>query len=136
MKELLSFLVVDDAEMVRNMVQDLLVDMGHFDVTMAPDGQAAIDLIRQRKAAGGGFHFLITDWEMPGLNGLQLVQEAKTALNLRRTGLLMVTSGADAERVRAAAEVGIDGYILKPFTPEIFQTKVRQVIARKFPHHT
>lgn len=107
----MRFLVVDDFSTMRRIVRNLLKELGYTNVDEAEDGAIAL-----QKLQGGGFEFVVTDWNMPNMDGLTLLQTIRATPNLKHLPVLMITAEAKKENIIAAAQAGASGYIVKPFT--------------------
>ena len=112
-------LVVDDFESMRRIVGQLLRDMGFRDVTLADDGATALALLRQ-----DDFGLLLTDWHMPQMDGLDLVRAVRADPRLNAIPILMVSAEATREQIIEAVRAGVNGYVVKPFTPQILSAKI------------
>lgn len=119
MARALRFLVVDDFSTMRRIVCNLLKESGFSDVEEAEDGAAAMHKLRN-----GTFDFVVSDINMPNVNGLQLLGEMKKDDALKHIPVLMVTAEARKEDILLAAQLGAAGYVLKPFTKAILEDKV------------
>lgn len=119
------FLVVDDFSTMRRIVRNLLKEQGYLNVVEAEDGQAA--LVRLH---GGGIDFVLTDWNMPNMDGLALLRTIRATPALAGLPVVMVTAEANRQNIVAAAEAGADGYIVKPFTGATLAEKLAKVFAR------
>jgi two-component system chemotaxis response regulator CheY len=122
----LRFLVVDDFSTMRRMVRAVLNELGHDDVVEAEDGDAALPVLKQ-----GGIDFLITDWNMPGLQGLDLLKAVRADPQLSKLPVLMLTAEAKRDQIVEAAKAGVSGYVLKPFTAQTLKTKIEKVLATR-----
>ena len=119
MARALRFLVVDDFSTMRRSVCNLLKESGFSDVEEAEDGAAAMHKLRN-----GTFDFVVSDINMPNVNGLQLLGEMKKDDALKHIPVLMVTAEARKEDILLAAQLGAAGYVVKPFTKAILEDKV------------
>jgi two-component system chemotaxis response regulator CheY len=120
----IRFLVVDDFPIMRRAIKTVLNDLGYGDVTEAPDGNTALPLLK-----GGNFGFLITDWKMPGMSGLQLLQEVRADERLVKLPILMLTGEAAHARIIEAMRAGVTGYILKPFATSALRDKIAKMLS-------
>jgi two-component system chemotaxis response regulator CheY len=118
-----KFLVVDDYLSMRRMVKSVLNDLGYSNVTEADDGSTALPLLRD-----GEFDFLITDWNMPGMPGLDLLKAVRADARLAKLPVLMVTAEAKREQIVEAVQAGVNGYIIKPFTAEVLKEKLAKIL--------
>ena len=117
------FLVVDDFSTMRRIVKNLLHDLGYSHVTEADDGSTAMPILKK-----GEVDFLITDWNMPGMAGLDLVKAVRADAKLARLPVLMLTAEAKREQIVEAAQAGVDGYVIKPFTAETLKEKLDKIL--------
>lgn len=118
----LKFLVVDDFSTMRRIVRNLLKELGFSNVHEAEDGIAALVLLRS-----SNFDFVVSDWSMPHMSGLDLLREIRTDVNLKHLPVLMVTAEAKKENIISAAEAGASGYVVKPFTAVTLQQKLNKI---------
>ena len=109
----MKILVVDDFSMMRRITRKLLGELGYTNVTEADDGLTALPLLET-----GDFNFLITDWDMPGMPGIELLRTIRSNPVLSSLPVLMMTSEARREYVLDAEAAGVNGYIIKPYTLE------------------
>ena len=118
----MRFLVVDDFSTMRRIVRNLLKELGYTNVDEAEDGAIAL-----QKLQGGGFEFVVTDWNMPNMDGLTLLQTIRATPNLKHLPVLMITAEAKKENIIAAAQAGASGYIVKPFTAATLSEKLQKI---------
>jgi len=118
-----KFLVVDDYLSMRRMVKSVLNDLGYSNVAEADDGNTALPLLRD-----GNFDFLITDWNMPGMPGLDLLKAVRANERLAKLPVLMVTAEAKREQIVEAVQAGVNGYVIKPFTAEVLKGKLAKIL--------
>jgi len=118
-----KFLVVDDFLSMRRMVKSVINDLGYKNVVEADDGNTALPLLRD-----GEFDFLITDWNMPGMPGLDLLKAVRANDRLARLPVLMLTAEAKREQIMVALKAGVSGYIIKPFTAEVLKEKLTRLL--------
>jgi len=121
----MKILVVDDFSTMRRIIRNLLRELGYGNIVEADDGATALPILRE-----GGIDFLITDWNMPHMPGIELLQAVRGDPALERLPVLMVTAEAKRDQIVEAAQAGIDGYIVKPFTAETLREKIDRVFAR------
>ena len=118
----LKFLVVDDFSTMRRIVRNLLKELGYTNVDEAEDGVVAL-----QKLHGGNFEFVVSDWNMPNMDGLALLQAIRADDVLKKIPVLMVTAEAKKENIIAAAQAGASGYVVKPFTAAILGEKLEKI---------
>ena len=119
----MKFLVVDDFSTMRRIIKNLLNDLGYANVTEADDGATALPLLQ-----GGSFDFLITDWNMPGMPGLDLLKAVRADARLAKMPVLMLTAEAKREQIIEAAQAGVNGYVIKPFTAVTLKEKIDKIL--------
>ena len=107
----IKILIVDDFSTMRRIIKNLLRDLGFNNTQEADDGTTALPMLK-----GGDFQFVITDWNMPGMQGIDLLKAIRADEKLKSLPVLMVTAEAKREQIIEAAQAGINGYIVKPFT--------------------
>lgn len=128
----LHFLVVDDVPTVRHIVITFLKKLGHTRVSEAEDGEQALKLLLSGDAPGMPISFVITDWNMPGMNGLALLQAIRATAHLQHLPVLMITAEMEATNVVAATQAGADGYIAKPsLNAGIFKKTLEKILIEK-----
>ncbi len=118
----LKFLVVDDFSTMRRIVRNLLKELGFANVDEAEDGVVALQKLR-----GDSFDFVITDWNMPNMDGFALLQNIRSDEALKKIPVLMVTAEAQKENIIAAAKAGASGYVVKPFTAATLDEKLNKI---------
>lgn len=121
----IRFLVVDDFSTMRRIVRNLLKELGFTNVDEAEDGAVAL-----QKLKGGGFDFVVTDWNMPNMDGLTLLQNVRADPELKALPVLMITAEAKKENIIAAAQAGASGYIVKPFTAATLNEKMVKIFEK------
>ena len=124
----LKMLLVDDFATMRRIIRNLLQDLGFTQVSEAEDGMAAWPMLQ-----AGEFDLLITDWNMPGMTGLDLLKVVRADARLAKLPVLMLTAEAKRERSVEAAQAGANGYVLKPFTAETLKAKLDKILAAMPP---
>lgn len=108
-------LIVDDMPAVRSIIREMLVAFGFGSIEEAEDGEEAWDLIQERAGGDAAFGLVLTDWLMPGMEGVDLVREIRAAEPTRELPVLMITSQGQASQWSEARAAGISGFVLKPF---------------------
>ncbi|HBF34175.1 TPA: response regulator [Candidatus Sumerlaeota bacterium] len=120
----IKILVVDDFATMRRIIKNILKQLGYSDIDEADDGAAAIAKLKSAK-----FDFVITDWNMPNMSGLELVKAIRSDENIKGIPILMVTAEALKENIIEAVKAGVNNYIVKPFTAEVMKEKIDKVFA-------
>ncbi|MEW5974148.1 MAG: chemotaxis response regulator CheY [Pseudomonadota bacterium] len=121
----MKILVVDDFSTMRRIIKNLLRELGFTNVEEADDGATALPMLR-----GGHYDFLITDWNMPGMTGIDLLKAVRADPELARLPVLMVTAEAKREQIIMAAQAGVNGYVVKPFTAGTLKEKIEKIFER------
>jgi len=121
----MKILVVDDFSTMRRIVRNLLKELGYTNVDEAEDGAIAL-----QKLNAGGFDFVVTDWNMPNMDGLTLLQTIRSTPALKHLPVLMITAEAKKENIIAAAQAGASGYIVKPFTSATLAEKLHKIFEK------
>jgi two-component system chemotaxis response regulator CheY len=121
----MKILVVDDFSTMRRIIKNLLKDLGFSNVQEADDGNTALPMLNQ-----GDFDFVVTDWNMPGMQGIDLLRAIRADDKLKHLPVLMVTAEAKKEQIVAAAQAGVNGYVVKPFTAATLKEKLDKIFER------
>jgi len=121
----MKFLVVDDFSTMRRIVRNLLKELGYSNVDEAEDGAMALSKLKNEQ-----FDFVISDWNMPVMNGLDMLKSIRADANLAKLPVLMVTAEAKKENIIAAAQAGANGYVVKPFTAATLDEKLAKIFEK------
>lgn len=121
----IKILVVDDFSTMRRIIKNLLRELGLTNVAEADDGKTALP-----KLQAGDFDLLITDWNMPGMTGIELLRAVREDESLAHLPVLMVTAEARRDQIVEAAQAGVNGYIIKPFTAGTLKEKLEKIFER------
>ncbi len=121
----MKVLVVDDFSTMRRIVKNLLRDLGFTNIQEADDGSTALPMLQ-----GGSFDFVVTDWNMPGMQGIDLLKAIRADASLSHIPVLLITAEAKKEQIVMAAQAGVNGYIVKPFTAATLKTKIDKIFER------
>ena len=125
MDKSMKILVVDDFSTMRRIIKNLLKDLGFSNIQEADDGSTALPMLQQ-----GDFDFVVTDWNMPGMQGIDLLRAIRAHDKLKHLPVLMVTAEAKKEQIVAAAQAGVNGYVVKPFTAATLKEKLDKIFER------
>ena len=117
-----KILIVDDFSTMRRIIRNILKQLGFENVDEAENGVEAYDMLN-----GGDFEFVITDWNMPVMNGLELLKKIRTDPAVKDIPVLMVTAEAEKEKVVAAIQAGVNNYVVKPFTAAVLKEKMDKI---------
>ena len=121
----IKILIVDDFSTMRRIIKNLLRDLGFNNTHEADDGATALPMLE-----AGDFDFVVTDWNMPNMDGLQLLQAIRSSPTLSHLPVMMITAEAKKENIIAAAQAGASGYIVKPFTAATLAEKLQKIFAK------
>jgi len=121
----MKILVVDDFSTMRRIIKNLLRDLGFANTDEADDGNTALPMLQT-----GKYDFLVTDWNMPGMTGIDLLRNVRSDDNLKTLPVLMVTAEAKRDQIVAAAQAGVNGYVVKPFTAAVLKEKIEKIFER------
>ena len=121
----MKILIVDDFSTMRRIIKNLLRDLGFTNTAEADDGQTALPMLQN-----GKFDFLVTDWNMPGMQGIDLLKNVRSDPNLKDLPVLMVTAESKRDQIVEAAQAGVNGYIVKPFTAATLKEKIDKIFER------
>jgi two-component system chemotaxis response regulator CheY len=118
----MKILIVDDFSTMRRIVRNLLKQLSFNNVDEAEDGDVALE-----KLKNGSYDFVITDWNMPNMTGLELLKAIRSDDALKDLPVLLITAEAEKENVVLAAQAGVNDYIVKPFTGDVLQQKINRI---------
>jgi len=121
----MQILVVDDFSTMRRIVKNVLRELGFSNLKEAEDGAPALQMLKTTK-----IDFVVTDWNMPGMTGLELLKAIRADEKLKTIPVLMVTAEAKREQIIEAAQAGVNGYVVKPFTAQTLKVKMEKVFER------
>lgn len=121
----IKILVVDDFPTMRRIVRNLLKELGFVNVDEAEDGAVGLE-----KLKGGNYSFVVSDWNMPNMDGLAMLQAIRADPSLSKLPVLMVTAEAKKENIIAAAQAGANGYVVKPFTAVTLEEKITKIFEK------
>lgn len=120
-----KFLVVDDFSTMRRIVRNLLKELGYSNVDEAEDGAMALSKLKNEN-----FDFVISDWNMPNMDGLEMLKNIRADTLIAKLPVLMVTAEAKKENIIAAAQAGANGYVVKPFTAATLDEKLSKIFEK------
>lgn len=121
----MKILIVDDFSTMRRIIKNLMRDLGFSNTSEADDGATALPMLQK-----GNYDFLITDWNMPQMTGLELLKAVRSDPNLSKLPVLLVTAEAKKQQIVEAAQAGVNGYIVKPFTAATLKEKIEKIFER------
>lgn len=121
----MQILVVDDFSTMRRIIKNLLRELGFNNAAEADDGTSALPMLQT-----GKYDFLITDWNMPKMPGIELLRAVRADPKLASLPVLMVTAEARRDQIVEAAQAGVNGYVVKPFSAETLKEKIEKIFER------
>ena len=121
----MKILIVDDFSTMRRIIKNLLRDLGYNNTHEADDGNTALPMLKN-----GDYQFVVTDWNMPGMQGIDLLKAIRLDDKLKHLPVLMVTAEAKREQIIEAAQAGVNGYVVKPFTALALKEKIEKIFER------
>ncbi|MGV8843809.1 MAG: chemotaxis response regulator CheY [Pseudomonas sp.] len=121
----MKILIVDDFSTMRRIIKNLLRDLGFTNTAEADDGLTGLPMLQN-----GSFDFLVTDWNMPGMSGIDLLRAVRADERLKHLPVLMVTAESKRDQIIEAAQAGINGYVVKPFTALVLKEKIEKIFER------
>ena len=123
----MRILIVDDFATMRRIIKSILNQLGFDDFEQAEDGLKALNILKKDP----NFDLVVTDWNMPLMNGLELLREIRKSEDLKKIPVLMVTAEAKREQIFEAAKSGVNGYIVKPFNKDMLERKIEKIFQRE-----
>lgn len=121
----MKILIVDDFSTMRRIIKNLLRDLGFTNTLEASDGNTALPMLKT-----GDFDLLVTDWNMPGMQGIDLLKAVRADRSIASLPVLMVTAESKRDQIVEAAQAGVNGYIVKPFTAQTLKEKIDKIWER------
>ena len=120
----MKILIVDDFSTMRRIIRNILKQLEFTNVEEAEDGSVAFEKLKE-----ADYNFLITDWNMPNMTGLDLLKEVRANEKLKDLKVLLITAEAEKENIIKAAQAGANDYVVKPFTAEVLEQKINKIFA-------
>lgn len=122
-------IVIDDMMTMRKIIIKMLKQLGFTNLTEADDGATAWPLIEQAADAGEPFQFIVSDWNMPKMSGLDLLQKIRSDEKLKHTPFLMVTAESEQSQVIQVVKAGVSNFVVKPFKPDTLKEKITKIFS-------
>ena len=122
-------IVIDDMMTMRKIIIKMLKQLGFTNLTEADDGATALPLIEQAADAGEPFQFIVSDWNMPKMSGLDLLQKIRSDEKLKHTPFLMVTAESEQSQVIQVVKAGVSNFVVKPFKPDTLKDKITKIFS-------
>ncbi len=120
----MKILIVDDFSTMRRIVRNILKQLEYVNVEEAEDGDVAFEKLKE-----GEYDFVVTDWNMPNMTGLDLLKEIRANEKLKDLKVLLVTAEAEKENIVQAAQAGVNDYVVKPFTADVLEQKINKIFS-------
>lgn len=120
-------LVIDDMNTMRKIIKKMLKEIGFINIEEANDGKPAWQMIQEAHEAGTPYQFIVSDWNMPGLSGLDLLKQIRADERFKKLPFLMITAEAEQSNVVIAVKAGVSNFIVKPFNKATLQAKIDKV---------
>ena len=128
-----KFLVVDDFATMRKIIKKVLNELGYTKIEEADDGKTALPLIQAAHDQGQPFQFVISDWNMPGMQGIDLLKACKADPRFKNLPFMLVTAESEQKHILEAAKAGVSDYVVKPFNSATLKAKMERVWAKHNP---
>ena len=126
-----KFLVVDDFATMRKIIKKVLVEIGYKNVEEAEDGRPALEALKKAQGSGEPFQFIISDWNMPGMSGIELLKACKLDPQMRSIPFILVTAESEQKNIVEAARYGVSDYVVKPFNAQALRGKIDKVWTKR-----
>lgn len=123
----MKILVVDDMATMRKIIKKMLNQLGFTNITEADDGAVAWPMLQEAQTNGEPFEFVVSDWNMPSMTGLDLIKNIRAHETLNKTPFLMITAEAEQGNVVIAVKAGVNNFIVKPFSAEVLKEKIAKI---------
>ncbi len=125
-----KFLVVDDFTTMRKIIKKVLTELGYTNIEEADDGKTAWPKLQEAHTAGQPFNMVISDWNMPGMSGIDLLKSCKSDANFKNLPFMLVTAESEQKNIIEAAKAGVSDYVVKPFNAQTLKGKLERVWAK------
>jgi two-component system chemotaxis response regulator CheY len=122
-----KILVVDDMSTMRKIIKNMLNKMGYSNVSDYEDGDPAWKALLEAQTLGAPFDFVVSDWNMPGMTGLDLLKNIRSHEAMKKTPFLMVTAEAEQSNVVIAVKAGVNNFVVKPFSIAVLKEKIDKI---------
>ncbi len=128
-----KFLVVDDFATMRKIIKKVLTELGYTNIEEAEDGKPALQHLQQALDRGNPFDVVISDWNMPGMSGLDLLKACRADGRLKAIPFMLVTAESEQKNILEAAKAGVSDYVVKPFNSQTLKAKLEKIYQRSSP---
>lgn len=127
------FLVVDDFSTMRKIIKKVLGELGYTNIVEAVDGQNALEVIKSQAERREPIDFIISDWNMPKMLGIDLLKHCKQSTDLKSVPFILVTAESEQAQIVEAVKAGVSEYVVKPFSAQVIKEKIERVYAKHNP---
>ncbi len=124
------FIVIDDFATMRKIIKKVLTELGYNNIDEAEDGAKALPMIQQSVSSGQPYHCIISDWNMPNMQGIDLLKACKADGALKDIPFMLVTAEGEQKQIVEAAKAGVSDYVVKPFNAQTLKEKLQKVYDR------
>lgn len=125
----MKILIVDDMQTMRKVLKNMLLKMGCQNIHEAADGIPALQMIKEAENNGAPIQFIMSDWNMPGMTGLDLLKNLRSEDKFKKLPFLMITAEGEQANVIEAAKAGVNSFVVKPFSINILQEKIAKIFS-------
>ena len=123
----MKILVIDDMATMRKIIKNMLTQIGFTNITQADDGATGLPMIEDAHKAGEPYEFIVSDWNMPGMSGLDLIKHLRATEEYKKLPFLMITAEAEQGNVIIAVKAGVSNFIVKPFSAQVLKEKISKI---------
>lgn len=123
----MKILIIDDMATMRKIIKNMLGQIGFKDLSEADDGATALPMIEEAQASGKPYEFIVSDWNMPEMSGLDLLKFLRAKEEYKALPFLMVTAEAEQGNVVIAVKAGVSNFIVKPFSAQVLREKIEKI---------
>lgn len=123
----MKILVVDDMATMRKIIKNMLTQIGFTNLTEADDGEPAWKMIQEAQEVGAPYEFIVSDWNMPKMSGLDLLKNIRSTPKFKNLPFLMITAEAEQSNVVIAVKAGVSNFIVKPFSAQVLKEKISKI---------
>jgi two-component system chemotaxis response regulator CheY len=125
-----KILVVDDFATMRKIIKKVLFELGYKNIEEADDGKTALPMIEQAATTGAPYGFIVCDWNMPGMTGIDLLRAVRKHSKVKDTPFMLVTAESEQKNVVEAVQAGVNDYVVKPFNASTIKAKLEAIYKR------
>lgn len=123
----MKIIVIDDMATMRKIIKNMLTQIGFTNIDQADDGATALPMIMEAQEKGEPYEFIVSDWNMPQMSGLDLLKTVRADENLKATPFLMITAESEQGNVVVAVKAGVSNFIIKPFSAQVLKDKIIKI---------